>query len=64
MPSFGGVLFLINFGLGSPHRLGKAANRFFPAAARRTVGNDRDLLDAGFLDPFDLRAALGGRTDD
>ena len=64
MLSFGGVLSLSNFGLGSSHRLGESAYRFFPASPRRAVGNDGDLLDGGFLDALDLRAALGGRTDD
>ena len=40
------------------HRLGKAADRLFSAPSRRAVGNNRDLLDAGFLDALDLRAAL------
>jgi hypothetical protein len=46
----------------SVHCLGESADRLFPAPARRAVGNDRDLLDAGFLDALDLRAALGDRA--
>ncbi len=40
-------------------RLREAAQRFLPAAARRALGNDGDLLNAAFLDALDLRAALG-----
>src|ERR1051326_3499865 len=39
-------------------RFRKSTDRFFPAASRRTVGNDRDLLDAGLFDALDLRAAF------
>src|ERR1044071_4247378 len=40
------------------HRFGKAANRLLAAPSRRAVRNDGNLLDAGFLDALDLRAAL------
>src|ERR1044071_6830006 len=40
------------------HRLGKTANGFFPAAARRTVREDCDLLDVVLPDSFDLLATF------
>src|SRR5215467_460022 len=40
------------------HRFGKAAQCFFPAPTRDTIGNNRDLLDAGFLDSLDLGSTL------
>ena len=46
------------FAPASAHRLCKSADCFFPAPARRTVWNNCDLLDAGFFDALDLRAAL------
>ena len=42
----------------SAHRFGKPAYRLFPTPTRRTVWNNSDLLDAGFFDALDLRAAL------
>jgi len=48
----------------SAHRLGEAPDRFFPAAAGRAVGDDRDLLDTGLLDALDLRAALDDGAGD
>ena len=40
------------------HRLSKSSDRFFPTSTRRTVWNNSNLLDAGFFDALDLRAAL------
>ena len=47
-----------DFASTSPHRLGKSADRFFPTPTRRAVWNNSNLLDAGFFDALDLRAAL------
>ena len=57
--NFHGASFTLNSATDLAHRLGKPADGLFPAAARRAVGNDRNLLYAGFSDPFDLHAALG-----
>ena len=48
----------------SVHRIGESPDGFLSATAGRTVGDDRDLLNAGLLDSFDLPATFIYRSGD
>jgi len=48
----------------SVHRIGESPDGFLSATAGRTVGDDRDLLNAGLLDSFDLPATFVYRSGD